>query len=148
MNFRFATAADSSLLGMMNHQLIRDEGHRNRMTVPELEQRMAGWLATDYRAVIFEQDGAASGYALFRREPDYMYLRQFYVKRDRRRQGIGRSAVQWLAANAWKPKERIRIEVLAANEAGIAFWRSIGFNDYALTMERECPQIEECGSDR
>lgn len=35
-------------------QLIQDEGHRNRMTVAELEQRMRGWIAGEYRAVIFE----------------------------------------------------------------------------------------------
>jgi GNAT superfamily N-acetyltransferase len=136
VNFRFATAADSSLLASMNYQLIRDEGHRNQMTLLELDQRMTGWLASDYQAVIFEEDGAAAGYALFRSEPDYIYLRQFYVRRDRRRNGIGRAAMEWLRVNAWQAAERIRIEVLAGNAAGIAFWRAVGFSDYALTMER------------
>jgi hypothetical protein len=31
-----------ALLAELNHQLIRDEGHRNRMTVPELKRRMRG----------------------------------------------------------------------------------------------------------
>ena len=37
--------------------MIRDEGHRNRMTVPELEQRMRGWIAGEYRAVVYEEGG-------------------------------------------------------------------------------------------
>jgi len=44
MTFRFATQADCPLLAELNHQLIRDEGHRNRMSVAELEQRLSGWL--------------------------------------------------------------------------------------------------------
>jgi hypothetical protein len=47
MNFRRAIADDCILLAKLNHQLIRDEGHRNKMTVPELEQRMKNWLASD-----------------------------------------------------------------------------------------------------
>jgi ribosomal protein S18 acetylase RimI-like enzyme len=137
INYRFATGADSPVLASMNQQLIRDEGHRNRMTVSELEKRMRGWLASDYRAVLFERNRTAAGYALFRNEPDYIYLRQFYVQPEFRRQRIGRAAMEWLVANAWTPAERIRIEVLAGNAAGIDFWRALGFRDYALTMERD-----------
>src|SRR6266571_169811 len=66
MKFRFATLDDCQLLAQMNHQLIQDEGHRNPMTVPELEQRMGGWLAGEYRAVIYEHKGEVVAYALFR----------------------------------------------------------------------------------
>jgi len=53
MTFRGATLGDCPVLAELNHQLIRDEGRRNLMTVPELEQRMRGWLTGEYRAVIF-----------------------------------------------------------------------------------------------
>jgi GNAT superfamily N-acetyltransferase len=137
INYRFATVADSPVLASMNQQLIRDEGHRNRMTASELEQRMAGWLASDYRALIFDCDSESVGYALFRTEPDHIYLRQFFVRPESRRQGIGRAAIEWLLANVWNQTARIRIEVLTGNAAGIAFWRALGFRDYALAMERD-----------
>ena len=54
MTFRFATLADTELLANLNHQLIQDEGHRNRMTVPELQRRMTEWLSSEYQAVLFE----------------------------------------------------------------------------------------------
>ena len=57
MTFRIATQSDCALLAELNHQLIRDEGHRNAMTVPELEARLRTWLASEYRAVIFEEHG-------------------------------------------------------------------------------------------
>src|ERR1022692_19586 len=55
MNFRLATLNDCALLAELNHQLIRDEGHRNKMTVPELEQRMKGWLASEYAVVLLNR---------------------------------------------------------------------------------------------
>jgi hypothetical protein len=57
MTFRPTTLEDYALLAELNHQLIRDEGHRNAMTVAELEQQMRGWLSGEYRAMVFEVDG-------------------------------------------------------------------------------------------
>ena len=93
MTFRYARPDDSSLLAELNHQLIRDEGHRNRLTVPELEQRMSGWLSSEYRAVLFEDSWETVAYALFHEKPEEIYLRQLFVVRHRRRQGLGREAV-------------------------------------------------------
>jgi ribosomal protein S18 acetylase RimI-like enzyme len=137
MDFRCADPSDVPLLALMNQQLIRDEGHRNRMTVGELEKRMQDWLQGEYRAVVFERNGLAVGYALFRSELDFVYLRQFFVDPDVRRQGIGRAAIGWLIGNSWNGVARVRLEVLVGNVAGIAFWRAVGFKDYALTMERK-----------
>jgi uncharacterized protein YkuJ len=56
------------------------------MTMVELLHRMRGWLAADYRAVIFEDNGELVAYVLFREDPDEIYLRQLFVIRGRRRQ--------------------------------------------------------------
>jgi GNAT superfamily N-acetyltransferase len=137
MNYRLATALDVPQLALMNQALIRDEGHRNRMSLSELEQRMTGWLNDDYRVIIFERDRTAVGYSLFRNEPEHVYLGQFYVHPESRRQGIGRAAIEWILANVWDSAARIRLDVLIGNHDGIAFWRAVGFCDYALTMERD-----------
>jgi hypothetical protein len=68
MTFRTATLDDCPRLAELNHQLIRDEEHRNPMTVSELEQRMRGWLSGDYRAIIYEDGGEVAAYALFREQ--------------------------------------------------------------------------------
>jgi hypothetical protein len=52
MQYRRAISTDATLLGEMNHRLIRDEGHRNPMTVPEPAARMSAWLAGEYDAVL------------------------------------------------------------------------------------------------
>ena len=135
MTFRPGTPNDSPLLATMNHQLIRDEGHRNRMTVPELEQRMRSWLSGEYRAVLFEDNGQVVAYALFREQPEEICLRQLFVVRDRRSQGIGRKAVELLRTQVWPKTKRLTVEVLVANTRAVAFWRSIGCTDYCLTLE-------------
>jgi GNAT superfamily N-acetyltransferase len=135
MTFRPATFDDCPRLAELNHQLIRDEGHRNRMSVGELEQRMRGWLTSEYRAVIYEDGGVVVAYALYREQPEEIYLRQLFVVRDRRSQGIGRSAVEILRSQVWPKNKRLTVDVLAANKRGVAFWREIGYTDYSLTLE-------------
>jgi GNAT superfamily N-acetyltransferase len=135
MTFRSATLDDCLLLAELNHQLIRDEGHRNTMTVPELEQRMRDWLAGDYRAVIFEDGGEVVAYGLYREQTEEIYLRQLFVVRHRRRQGVGRSAVGILRTKVWPAGRRLTVDVLVANRGGVAFWRSVGYADYALSLE-------------
>lgn len=123
------------MLADLNHQLVRDEGHRNRMTVSELEQRMRGWMASEYAAVIFEDGKDVVAYALYREQPKEIYLRQLFVVRIRRRQGIGRQAFQILRSKVWPANKRLTVDVLVRNAAAVAFWRAVGCKDYCLTLE-------------
>lgn len=136
VQYRPASVADASAIAPMNAQLIRDEGHRNPMTVPQLAERMAEWLKGDYQAHLFELQSKTIGYALYRFEPDCTYLRQLFVEPEQRRRGVGRNALEWLRMNAWKGRPRVRIDVLVGNRSGLEFWHSVGFTDYCLTMER------------
>ncbi len=137
VQFRAATMNDAPLLAPMNAQLIHDEGHRNTMTVEQLAKRMSDWLVGEYKAFVFEVDGKPVGYALYRIESEYVYLRQLFVQPKMRRRGIARRALEWLCQNAWGMHPRVRIDVLVGNQSGVDFWRSVGFTDYCLTLERE-----------
>ena len=135
MTFREATLSDSAELSGLNFQLIRDEGHRNRMTISELEARMRKWLSGEYRAVIFEDAGEIVAYALYREQPEEIYLRQLFVVRHRRSRGIGRTVMEMLRNRIWSKTKRLTVEVLVANERAVKFWRSVGYRDYALSLE-------------
>jgi GNAT superfamily N-acetyltransferase len=135
LKFRFAEQQDVKLLAEMNQQLILDEKHRNKMILEELEKRMSGFLKTEYTAVIASCGENDIGYALYRRDPDWIYLRQLFVGKGMRRKGIGRALVEWLKGNEWRNAERIRVEVLAGNSEGISFWKALGFKEYCITME-------------
>jgi GNAT superfamily N-acetyltransferase len=135
IDYRFAAAGDLDLLAEWNHQLIRDEGHRNPMTPAELRARMAGWLAGGYRAVVFLDASEPVAYALYHESATEIYLRHLFVRRDRRREGIGRQAMTLLRNRLWPRRKRLTVEVLTANTPALSSWRALGFHDYALTLE-------------
>jgi len=137
LQYKFAKQEDVSLLAEMNQQLIRDEGHRNKMTLPQLQDRMSDWLQGEYKAVIISKGPETIGYALYRKDPEWIYLRQLFVKAEMRRKGVGREIMSWLKKNAWKEAKIIRVEVLVGNHEGISFWKAVGFRDYCITMEME-----------
>ena len=135
MEYHTANETDLNLLAEWNHRLIQDEGHRNPMTVSQLRDRMQEWLSSDYSVVIFTNDGEPIAYALFHEQESEIYLRQLFVKRESRHQGVGKEAIRLLRDNIWPKSKRLTVEVLSHNEAGIAFWHSVGYKDYCLTLE-------------
>jgi predicted acetyltransferase len=135
LTYRLAGSSDYAALAELNHQLIRDEGHRNPMTVPELEQRLKSWLACEYRAVMFEDSGAVVAYAWYCEQPEEIHLRQLFVVRHRRRQGIGRQIGEILRHQIWPGNKRLTVGVLVRNTVAVAFWRAMGYRDYSLTLE-------------
>src|SRR6266852_5869731 len=70
VRYRAATSLDASVLAPMNAQLIRDEGHRTSMTMPQLTERMSEWLKSEYQAFLFELEGKTIGYALYSVVPE------------------------------------------------------------------------------
>jgi len=140
MQYRKAAEKDVLLLAELNRQLIQDEGHRNPMTLAELRDRMRKWLLEEYEGALFEDNGEILAYALFRRGTDQVYLRQFFVVRNRRQAGVGKEAMNLLLTRIWPPGARIVVEVLGKNEVGVRFWKSVGFQEYALTLERLPPE--------
>jgi predicted acetyltransferase len=134
LNFRHASDGDVGLLAEWNRQLIRDEGHRNPMTVDQLAARMKKWLETEYEAVVFSNE-VPVGYALFKKEESLIYLRHFFVRRDIRRTGVGRAAFDLMRREICQSQVRLTVDVLSQNAGGVAFWRSVGYRDYSLTLE-------------
>ncbi len=136
MTFRIATLDDCPLLAKLNRLLLEDEGHRNRfMTLQQLEERMRGFLSGEYRGVIFQDNGEVVAHALYREEPNEIYLRQLFVARDRRRRGLGRQAIEILRSEIWPKNKRLTVDVLLQNTSAIAFWRAVGYRDYLLGLE-------------
>jgi GNAT superfamily N-acetyltransferase len=132
---RPATLADSEALGRLNHELIRDEGPRTRMSLAELTERMRNWLAYEgYEALLGLDGDAVVAHVLWRDLPDSVYLRQIYVQREYRRQGTARQLMLTLFER-W-PDKRLTVDVLAGNARALAFWRRMGYQDYAVMLER------------
>ena len=136
MRYRVATVQDCPTLANLNYELIRDEGHRNPMTVAQLGERMQGWLTSgEYQAILWEDNHDVVAYTLFRETEAEVYLRQFFVVRHRRREGLGRRAIKELCTQVWPRHKRWTVSVLVKNAPAVAFWRAMGYTDYALTLE-------------
>jgi predicted acetyltransferase len=114
------------------------------MDVRQLTERMAAWISSEYKAVIFS-DVDPVGYALFKMEPNSIYLRQLFICRDKRRLGLGRQAFGILRSQIWPKDVRLTVEVLCSNVSATAFWRSVGFRDYFLALEID-PAASETSS--
>ena len=140
LRYRVATTDDVPVLARMNQQLIEDERHRNPINLTELETRMRSMLEGDYTATIFELDNVVVAYGRWRTEPEWVYLRQFFVARGFRRRGIGAQAIRVLLDQVWPVDKRVRVNVLIGNRPALEFWRAVGFADYLITLEmgRSC----------
>ena len=134
MQYRFAGQKDLRRLAELNQQLIRDEGADNPMTLLELQKRMRKWLASRYRAVLFEVGCETVGYALFRADDGDVYIRQFFICRSKRRRGYGRSSLALLLREVLPGGRGVTVEVLNHNKPALAFWRSVGFADHARSL--------------
>ncbi len=132
MNVRKCELKDVEMLAILNKQLIDDEKSDNPMNVKELEERMKGFLATDYQAYFFEVDDNIVGYALVKTTCTPLYLRQFLIDRKYRKQHYGTEAFRSLMELLCV--DNIDIEVLSWNEAGKRFWESCGFSEISRYM--------------
>ncbi len=137
MDFRYAKEEDVPLLADINRQLIEDEWGGGGMSLERLEARMRDWLAEgDYQALLFREDGATVAYSLVSVDEDSAFIRHFFVLHEHRGRGVGRRAMEILLRDVVPPTARVTLDVLASNRAGHLFWRSVGFTDYAIRMER------------
>ncbi|MBX3442218.1 MAG: GNAT family N-acetyltransferase [Planctomyces sp.] len=143
LEFRTASIDDVPQLASMNQRLIRDEGHTNPMTLDQLRERMGDWLQGTYEGIIAEIGGRPAGYLLFRREPGFVYVRHLFVDREFRRRGIGRKLLRWLERSVLAEPRELRVDALLKNEAGLAFWRAVGFHDYCVTLTKPRPRGPE-----
>ena len=123
---------DTSHLAALNKKLIEDEQSDNPMSIDELQNRMAGFLAGDYNAFYFVEQDEIIGYALIRHTSDPVYLRQFYIDRPYRRQHKGKQAFRELMA--YLKLDTVDIDVLPWNERGMSFWKSCGFAETCVSM--------------
>ena len=131
-----ANDTEVDLLAQLNRQLDEDEPHPYPLPLSALRERMARWIGSgEYEVLLFRRGDRVTGYAAWRVEDRGAYLRHFFICRDQRRQGWGRAAMQLLRREAFPKDLPVQIEAAIGNQAGIAFWHAIGFEEFGLSME-------------
>ncbi|MVP00830.1 GNAT family N-acetyltransferase [Paenibacillus lutrae] len=134
--------ADIKFLAQMNKELIQDEGSRNPMSLEQLEERMNGWLFDEWEIEIIQKDTSVIGYAVYHIRKDdfypdekYIYLRQFYMRREHRGKGYGTEALKHLIRYSFPYGAKVSIDVLESNARGSNFWKKFGFEPYYTQMK-------------
>lgn len=128
----------------MNRRLIEDEGSRNPLGLVDRRARMAGRPAGEWTVLLATERDEPVGHVVFRPRADEsaperreVVLRQCFVEREQRGRGVGRAMVDRVDEGWLPPGAAIACEVLASNPGGERFWRSLGFQTYAVTLRRE-----------
>ena len=92
--------------------------------------------------VIFERTQSTVAYAIYGTAErgtgeKFVFLKQFFVLREHRRQGFGREAIRLLLTEILPPDTLISLDVLIHNRAGLEFWKSIGFQEISVTLAKQ-----------
>ena len=134
---------DIGQVAEMNLNLIRDEGSVNPMSLAQLEDRMRAWLAGAYKALLVLCGDEVIGYALYRSEPEEhskdrprIYLRQYFIKKQFRKKGYGKAAIDLILAQHFPENSEISVDVLETNPGGKEFWEKAGFKKYFTNFRR------------
>lgn len=135
MEIKKCTLEDVPQLAVLNKQLIEDEKSNNPMSIEELEERMSGFLNSEYEAFFFLIEETVVGYALVKHSCTPLYLRQFLIAREYRQRHYGTEAFRLLLE--YLGVDQMDIEVLPWNERGMRFWESCGFKEISRYMRFE-----------
>lgn len=130
-----ATTADIPQLAELNRRLMADEAHPYPLSIEALHERMARWVAGEYRVLLFRHGGQVCGYAVWRVEEEGVHVRHFFICRDQRRRGIGRAAFARMRREVFPTDQPIHLDAAVWNTDAIGFWRALGFRDFSLTLE-------------
>lgn len=137
MKIRHATQEDIPLLAEFNRQLQEDERAPDLMSSTDLIARLTDWLRADYEAVLFELSEEPIAYALYRPTEEGLYIRQFYVLRSHRRQGLGRNAIALFRDQIIEADQTLHLEAYVHNDRAIAFWQALGFREHTISFRIE-----------
>jgi GNAT superfamily N-acetyltransferase len=138
-----ASKSDIPLLVRMNREMVEDMGAPN-WTDDRYEARFDAWIKGGHWHVdLFEQDGEIVGYAVHQRRQDHFekskgvtHVRHFFIERNRRRIGVGRTAFEALVEQRGNRAQSITLDVLPSTPDAMGFWKKLGFDTYYTVLKR------------
>lgn len=118
-------------------------GSQNPFTQSDLERRFKEWMETgEWSVDLICEHERMVGYVVYQQRPDYypdervVFVRQFFVKNEYRRQGVGRKAFEQLVRTRFPKGCAVQLDVVAGNSIGQKYWSALGFEPYAVLMKR------------
>jgi len=119
-------------LALFNKALIDDGGSINAMSLEELENRMREFITSGFVAMIFEVENIHIGYALIDTNKTPFFIRQFFIGKEFRRRGYGRTAFSKIVE--YFNTDQLDLTVLCNNEIAYKFWINCGLVPYETIL--------------
>jgi len=133
MELQKAVIEDCDELVQMNTQLVIDEQYDVILPEDKMIERMKDFIqGSVYDCYLMVHDRVVCGYCLVDKTKNPLYLRHLFVKKEHRRKGYGKTAIQMLL-NMYKT-DALDIEVMAWNANALKFYESIGFTPRFIGM--------------
>ena len=140
MTFRFANGSDLPVVAQMNRELLQSERLASDPSECELLDRLAKWMTEGQRIILFDSESQPVGYALFsfgeRLGEQLVYLRHFFIRKEHRRKGYGRKAMEHLESEIWPRGVPVYVDTNSGNRVALEFWKSLHFEVFSLTLVR------------
>ena len=140
MTFRFANSSDLPVVAQMNRELLQGERLASDLSECEVLDRLAKWMAEGHRIILFDLECQPVGYALFsfgeRLGEQLVYLRHFFIRKEHRRKGYGRKAMEHLESEIWPRGVSVYVDTRAENRGALDFWKSLHFEVFSVTLAR------------
>ena len=133
MELQKAVIEDCDELVEMNNQLVIDEQFDVILPEDKMIERMKDFIqGSVYDCYLMIHDSVHCGYCLVDTTKTPLYLRHLFVKKEHRRKGFGKQAIQMLL-QMYKTNS-LDIEVMAWNANALKFYESIGFTPRFIGM--------------
>jgi predicted acetyltransferase len=143
VNARALKEHDIPQVAEWNVQLHEDEGS-SPLSVEAATKRLQRWFEDGtFQGAIFLVDGNSVGYALYEHQPVHgdqraaksVYVRQFFICRESRREGKGTAAFTTFVREFVPKSANVVLEVKESNPSGQRFWESLAFKPKSVTYE-------------
>ena len=143
VNVRPLDKQDLPQVAQWNVQLHEDEGSPP-LSVDAAAKRLRRWFEDGtFQGAIFLGDGHPVGYVLYEHRPVHadqraahrVYVRQFFISRESRREGTGTAAFETFVRKLVPKNVNVVLEVKESNSSGQRFWESLSFKPIGVAYE-------------
>jgi len=124
MKIKECTIEDVPLLAKLYKLFFEEEKSETNLHLPHLEERMRGYINSEFKAFLFLQDDKIVGYTLCDISKTPVYLRQFFISREERRKGYGKQALA-MVMDHLNIKDS-NIDAYHWDDSGSSFLKSVG----------------------
>ncbi|MEO0819241.1 MAG: GNAT family N-acetyltransferase [Pseudomonadota bacterium] len=112
--------------------------HGDSMAADAICEKLGKGLDAGQRATLFRHARRTVGFVVWADLGDHVFIRNFLIDEDLRRQGLGRTLFERFRTECLAPGTPLRLE--ASADHALRFWEAMGFAAWSTGMRLDPPQ--------